>query len=101
MPSPKSLFVFPVAEFAASLLVRQEVIPRAQVIADKVADLLPGIAVVVYAVTDPENPSWTPKATAGEIAAAGTLEFDAGTLGSVAQSGSIQVFQGADLQREE
>lgn len=101
MPSHRSVFAFPVAEFAAALLARQEVIPRAQAIADQVAELLTGTAVVVYVVTDPENPSWTSKATAGEIAAPEVLEFDAGTLGAVAQSGTMQVFQGTDLQREE
>lgn len=101
MPTHRSVFAFPVAEFAAALLSKQEVIPRAQAVADRAAELLAGTAVVVYVITDPENPAWTPKATAGEIAVADTLEFDAGTLGAVAQSGTVRVFQGADLQREE
>ena len=45
MSSQRSAFAVPVAEFAAVLLARQEVIPRAQTIADKVADLLPETAV--------------------------------------------------------
>lgn len=101
MPSSKSLFAFPVAEFAAALLAKREVIPCAQTIADRAAELLAGTAVVVYVVSDPENPSWTPKATAGEITAAETLDFNAGTLGVMAENASLQVFQGGDLQREE
>jgi RND family efflux transporter MFP subunit len=102
MPSHRSVFAFPVAEFAAALLAKQEVIPRAQMIADKAAELLAGTAVVIYVVTDPENPSWTPKATSGEIATAvETLEFESGNLGAAAQSGTVQVFLGTELQREE
>lgn len=102
MPSHRSAIAFPVAELAAALLIRQEVIPRAQVVADQIAKLLAGSAVVVYVVTDPENPSWSPKATSGEIAVASEiLEFNVGTLGGVAQAGRLQVFQGANLLREE
>ena len=57
----------PVAPFASALLTQQEVGPRAQVIADQIAQLLPGTAVVVYVVEDQQNPAWTPKAIAGEI----------------------------------
>jgi GAF domain-containing protein/multidrug efflux pump subunit AcrA (membrane-fusion protein) len=91
----------PVAEFAAALLARQEVAPRAQVTADQVAELLPGTAVVVYVVEDQENPAWTAKATTGEITVAEVMEFHSGSLGAVADSKSLQVFEGVDLRRED
>lgn len=94
-------FAVPVAEFATTLLFRQEVGPRAQMTADLVAQLLPGIAVAVYVIEDHEHPSWTPKATAGEIMIAEPMEFDAGTLGTVAQNKTFALFEGGDLRRED
>jgi hypothetical protein len=94
-------FAVPVAPFAASLLAQQEVGPRAQVIADQIAQLLPGIAVVVYVIEDQQNPAWTPKATAGEITVGDVTEFDSGTLGAVAANKTFMQFEGSDLQREE
>jgi len=94
-------FAVPVAPFAASLLAQQEVGPRAQVIADQIEQLLPGIAVVVYVIEDQQNPAWTPKATAGEIAVGDVTEFDSGALGAVAAGKTFMQFEGSDLQREE
>jgi len=91
----------PLAELAATLLAQPEVTPRARVIADRVAELLPGTAAVVYVIQDQENPSWTAKATAGEITVGEVLDFNAGTLGAVAESRTLQVFEGASLQRED
>jgi RND family efflux transporter MFP subunit len=100
MPVPRSIFAFPVAEFASTLLARQEVIPRAQAIADQTAELLEATAVVVYVLTDPAKPSWTPKATAGEIAVTETLEFDTGMLGTLAEIGELVSLKDAALKRE-
>jgi transcriptional regulator with GAF, ATPase, and Fis domain len=101
MSSQRSAFAVPVAEFAAALLARQEVIPRAQTIADKVADLLPETAVAVYVIADQENPAWTAKATSGEITVSETVEFDAGTLGAVAEKKHLLAFEtGHELPRE-
>ncbi|MGA8212963.1 MAG: GAF domain-containing protein [Candidatus Sulfotelmatobacter sp.] len=97
----RSELAIPVAEFAAALLARQEVVPRAEVTADQVAELFPGTAVVVYVIEDQENPAWTPKATAGEITATGVLEFHEGPLGAVAENKTPQVFEGANLKRED
>ncbi len=90
----------PVAPFASALLTQQEVGPRAQVIADQIAQLLPGIAVVVYVIEDQENPTWTPKAISGEITVGEVAGFDAGTLGTVAANRTFMQFEGSDLQRE-
>jgi len=89
-----------VAPFASALLTQQEVGPRAQVIADQIAQLLPGIAVVVYVIEDQENPTWTPKAISGEITVGEVAGFDAGTLGTVAANRTFMQFEGGDLQRE-
>jgi RND family efflux transporter MFP subunit len=97
----KSAFEVPVAEFASALLARAEVAPRAQVAAEQVAQLLPGTAVVVYIVEDLDNPAWTPKAIAGEVTVGTTMEFSAGTLGTVAERRALVVLEGVDLQRED
>ena len=89
------------APFASALLTQQEVGPRAQVIADQIAQLLPGTAVVVYVIEDQRNPAWTPKAIAGEITVGDVTEFDSGTLGAVAANKTFLQFEGGDLQREE
>jgi len=91
----------PVVEFATALLARQEVAPRAEVTAEQIAEVFPGIAVAVYVIEDHEHPSWTPKATAGEIMIAERMEFDAGTLGTVAQNKTFALFEGGDLRRED
>lgn len=90
-----------VTEFAAALLTRQEMGPRAQVTAEKVAELLPNTAVVVYVVEVQQKPTWTAKATAGEITVAEVMEFSGGTLGELAESKSPLVFEGANLARED
>jgi len=101
MPSQRSAFAVPVAELAAALLARQEVTPRAQTVADEAAALLPETAVAVYVVADQEHPVWTAKATSGEITVSETVEFDAGTLGAVAEKRTLLVFDGGEeLQRE-
>ena len=54
-------------EFAANLLAEREVAPRARIITAKVAELVPGAAVVVYVVEDSSNPEWTPKSILGDV----------------------------------
>lgn len=99
MTMQKSELAIPVAEFAAALLATQAVVPRAQVTAHQVAEILPGIAVVVYVVEDQDNPAWSAKATAGDITVAAVIEFREGTLGTVADSKTSQLFE-RDLKRE-
>jgi len=101
MASQRSVFAVPVAEFAAALLSRAEVGPRAQVTAEQVAELLPGIAVVVYMIEDLENPAWTPKAIAGDVEVGEVPKFEAGTLGTVAENKTLMVYESGDLQRED
>jgi len=101
MAAQRSAFAVPVAEFAAALLSRAEVGPRAQITAEQVAELLPGIAVVVYLIEDLENPAWTPKAIAGDVEVGEVPRFEAGTLGTVAENKTLMVYESGDLQRED
>ncbi len=101
MATRRQTSAVPVAEIAMALLAQPEVIPRARVIADQVAALLPGAAAVVYVIPEQDNPEWTAKATAGEVTVSEAVDFNAGTLGVVAENRSLQVFEGASLQRED
>ena len=101
MATRRPAFVVPIAEFAAALLARPEVSPRAQVTAQQIAQLLPGTAVVVYIIEDLDNPAWTRKAVAGDVTVAQTIEFIAGTLGTVAEKKTLVIFERGDLQRED
>jgi RND family efflux transporter MFP subunit len=69
--------------------------------AQRVAQLLPGTAVVVYMLEDLENPAWAHKAILGEVEVGRSIEFGSGTLGRVAESKTLMVFEGGDLQRED
>jgi RND family efflux transporter MFP subunit len=89
-----------VAEFAAALLARPDVIVRAQIIADRFREFVPDGAVVVYAVEDQANPLWTAKATAGEIKVSQAVEFGTGSLGIILQDRTPQILHTVDLQRE-
>jgi hypothetical protein len=55
MATRRHTFVIPVAEIAAALLAQPEVVPRAQVIAEWAAELLPDAAAVVYVIRDQEK----------------------------------------------
>ena len=101
MATRRQTSAVPVAEIAIALLAQPEVIPRARVIADQVAAILPGAAAVVYVIPEQDNPEWTPKATAGEVTVGEVSDFSAGTLGVVAESRELQVFEGANLRRED
>src|SRR5271166_5536511 len=101
MASRKTTFEVPVAEFAAALLARAEVGPRAQVTAEQIAQMLSGTAVVVYIIEDLDHPTWTCKAIAGEVSVGGTIEFGAGTLGALANRKALVVFDDGNLQRED
>jgi len=101
MGTQKSELVLPLAELAGTLLSQQEVIPRAQTTAEQVVEVFPGAAVVVYVIEDQGNPAWTAKATAGDVDVNEIIDFDHGPLGSVAESKMLQVFEGANLKRED
>ena len=102
MATQRPGYSVPLAEFAASLLAQQELAPRASLLAQQVAQFLPGeTAVAVYAF-DQENPRWLLKATAGEIAHQGEeFEAEAGTLGAVLERKEALLFPITELARED
>jgi RND family efflux transporter MFP subunit len=101
MAAEETASPFPVAQIAAELLAQSEVAQRARVVANWLIELLPGMAAVVYVILDQENPTWTAMTTAGEITVGEVVDFSTGTLGTVAESRSIQAFEAAHLQRED
>ena len=102
MPTESPISAARLTEFAASLLSQREVMPRARLTAEQVADIIPDSAVVVYVIIDQNNPVWTPKAMAGEIAmGAEEVEFQAGTLGAAADLKSTALFDATELSRED
>jgi hypothetical protein len=100
MATDRSAPIVPVVEIAAALLTRPETAARAQVIANRVCDLVPDSAAVVYVIEDQENPAWTAKATAGEINVPKVVDFEVGTLGEIASGRAVQTFEFATLDRE-
>jgi len=101
MKIPRPEVAIPVADFAAALLSEQEVAARADVIASRLAELLPGSAVAVYVIEDQGNPSWTAKATAGDVAVSTVVQFDHGPFKALAESKTAQAFEGNNLKRED
>lgn len=95
-------FSVPLAEFAASLLAEREVAPRARIIAEFFAGLLPDTAIVVYAVYDQSAPVWAPVAIHGEATLQeAAVEFRTGTLGELAEKREAVLYDAAELQRED
>ncbi len=89
-------------ELAMALLSASEVVPRARLIAQQVAELAPGSGVVVYLLDRSGDPVWVPKATAGEVAfEQAEIPFDSGTLGALGEKQELVVFSGGRLRREE
>lgn len=100
MATQRPGFEIPLLDFAASLLVQGDTLQRAQLIAEQVAQLDPGSDVVVYVIEEPEDPSWTPKGFGGDRIAH-PLDFQAGTLGMLAESSAPLVLNAAQLTRED
>lgn len=101
MATPRSASAVPVVDIAAALLSRPETAARAQVIANRICELVPDSAAVIYVIEDWDNPGWVVKATAGEIKVAQVVDFGAGTLGAISASPPVQTFDCASLDRKE
>jgi RND family efflux transporter MFP subunit len=102
MATQRPGFQIPLVDFAANLLLQREAAARAQLIAEQVVELDPNCDAVVYAIEDQDDPSWSPKGVRGDIRVEGEqLEFDAGTLGMLADGGEQPlVLNGSQLKRE-
>src|SRR5438132_13256803 len=89
------------AEFAAALLAERELVPRARIVAEQVALLLPDSAVVIDAIEDQESPAWRAVAATGEISVHHKIiEMGKGTLGEIAERKAPGIFPGSALARE-
>lgn len=89
-------------DLAMALLSSSEVVPRARLIAQQVAELVPDSGVVVYVLDRSGEPVWTPKATAGEVAfEEPQIPLEAGTLGALNEKQAPVLFSGARLRREQ
>jgi len=103
MPIQSSGLTLNIAALSARLLAELEVVPRVRVVAQAIADVLPGSAVNLYAVAALEDGNgWTVLAMAGEGALPeATIPLDAGTLGTLARELKPLLFEGNVLSREE
>ncbi|HZP17120.1 MAG TPA: efflux RND transporter periplasmic adaptor subunit [Terriglobales bacterium] len=92
-----------IATFSAQLLDSREVSPRARIVAQFVADLLPASAVNVY-LLDAHDGSryWVPRATAGDVSVdESAVPLEQGALGILARRPRVVVFSAKELPREQ
>ena len=102
MATQRPAFAVPLTEFAAALLAEREVVPRARITAQQVADIFPGMGVVVYTLEEGEDGKhWTPKSNFEITLEDPTVDYEAGTLGAMAERNEAVVFAGSDLSRED
>ena len=100
MATQRPRFAVSYPELAAALLSSSEVTPRAQLIAQQLANFFGECAVVVYLFH--EGVGWEPKATEGEVAFSEPMvAADFGTLGTMLEKQAPVVFTGPDLRRED
>ncbi len=92
-----------VAALSAQLLDNREVSPRARIIAQTVADLVPDSAVNIYLLASIDERSvWAPQATVGDVSVQhSSVPADQGILGTLAAKAQPLVFSGRALMREE
>jgi RND family efflux transporter MFP subunit len=85
------------------LLEKQEVTPRARILAQTIAELFPGSAVNVYSISAlPEGDAWLMLASVGDTSVVEpSIPLDTGTLGVLAQKEKPLCFEGKTLVREE
>jgi len=102
MATQRPAFSIPLTEFAAALLAEREVVPRARITAQQVADTFSGMGVVVYTLEQGEDGKhWTPKSNLEITLEDPTVDYEAGTLGAMAEHNEAVVFAGSDLSRED
>ncbi|HZQ92697.1 MAG TPA: efflux RND transporter periplasmic adaptor subunit [Terriglobales bacterium] len=89
-------------DIAISLLAEREVMPRAQIIAARVAELIPGSAVVLYLLEGKQQPAWAHKAVVGDVTLhrKGSIPRNAGALGQACARRASLVLSGSSTPRE-
>lgn len=100
MAIQRSGFAVPTVEFAAALLAEHGVEARAHLVVQRATELLPGVAAVLY-LKDHNAPTWTAKATSGEIGVARQLASGVEILGTAATRGGVSLREGRELRRED
>jgi RND family efflux transporter MFP subunit len=101
---PKSASVELQARFLSALLQEREVQPRAFLLAQQIAEILPGAAAVVYLLEEDHEGTthWSAKAVAGNIHLDDSvIPLDSCTLGLLAKQGRPLVLSGGTLVRED
>ena len=102
MATQGSAVAVDISAFSAQLFDQREVLPRARIVAQAVADFLPGTAVALYLLADgDEGQVWAAQTTVGEVTIPeSSVSTAEGTLGILAEKGEAQIFPGKDLLRE-
>lgn len=103
MPIQSSGATPSMVELYTRLLEKQELTPRARILSQWVADLIPGSAANVYRLADlPDGAAWVFLAGAGETSVSDeTVPIEQGTLGLLARELRPIRFEGKTLAREE
>ena len=101
--SRKQESILDLSVLSSSLLVEQEVAPRAHALARFVAELLPDSAVSVYTLAAESDATyWTPKATVGEASINDQrIDSDSALLGELMEDASPVLRSGTTLKRED
>src|SRR3954471_8007323 len=95
MATQRPAFAVPLTEFAAALLGEREVLPRARITAQQVADIFSGMGVVVYTLEEGDDGKhWTPKSNFEITLEDRTVDYEAGTLGAMAERNEAVVYGG-------
>jgi len=94
------------AQLLSAMLRERELAPRATLLAQRAAELVPGGASIVYVLNTGDPPSipstWTAKAAAGEIRLDDpTIPLESGGLGTLAEEHQPLLFSGSELTRED
>ena len=104
MPIQSSGLIFPIAEVSTRLLEAHEVVTRARITTQTIAQWHPGSAVSVYTTTAglADGDMWKWLASAGDVTVPeSSIPLRAGTLGILAHALKPVQFEGSTLIREE
>ena len=102
MATQGSVVAVDISALSAQLFDHREVLPRARIVAQAVAEFLPGSAVAIYLLaTIDDGQAWAPQTTVGDLTIPeSAVSTGEGTLGILAEKGEPLVFSGKDLLRE-
>lgn len=92
-----------IAALSARLLELRELVPRARLAAQAIADLLPGSAVNIYTIGEQNaGQVWIPQASVGDVSVTeAAVPLEQGALGTLAESAEAVALSGKQLMREE